>query len=91
VAPSVAGGSTGNAVTIADFSFTPDALTAKVGQEITWTNTGNLTHTVTFDKGGVNSGNIGGGGTFTHTFTAAGSFTYHCSIHAAMQATVTVQ
>ncbi len=47
-------------------------LTAKVGQEITWTNTGNVAHTVTFDTGGVDSGSLRAGATFKHTFDAAG-------------------
>jgi plastocyanin len=90
-APSTAGGgSTGTTVSIKDFSFDPAGLTAKVGQEITWTNTGSATHTVTFDAGGVDSGSLSAGSTFKHTFDTAGTFTYHCSFHSAMQSTVTV-
>jgi plastocyanin len=42
--------------------------------------------------GGVelNSGNIPNGSSFSHTFTTAGSFSYHCSIHAGMTGTVVV-
>ena len=29
----------------------------------------------------LNSGNIGGGGVFPHTFNTAGTFNYHCTIH----------
>lgn len=36
------------------------------------------------------SGNLGGNGTFTATFTAAGDYPYHCSIHPNMVGTVTV-
>ena len=88
--PTGGGGSTGSAVTIQDFSFNPAGLTAKVGQEITWTNTGSAPHTVTFDTGGVDSGTLSPGSTFKHTFDATGTFTYHCAIHSAMQATITV-
>lgn len=84
------GGTTGTAVSIKDFSFNPAASTAKVGQEVTWTNGGSAPHTVTFDTGGVDSGTLSAGSTFKHTFDAAGKFTYHCSIHSAMQATITV-
>lgn len=92
-APSTAGGggSTGTAVSIKDFAFDPDALTAKVGQEVTWTNTGVAVHTVTFDSGGIESGNLSAGGTFKHTFDAAGTFSYHCTIHSIMLGTITVQ
>jgi plastocyanin len=89
-APSSAGGggSTGTAVSIKDFAFDPPALTVKVGQEVTWTNTGVAVHTVTFDTGGTDSGNLSAGGTFKHTFDAAGTFSYHCNIHSVMQGTI---
>ncbi len=32
----------------------------------------------------LNSGNIGAGLAFDHTFNTAGTFPYHCTIHAAM-------
>ncbi len=88
--PSTAGGGGGTAVTIKDFSFDPATLIAKVGQEVTWTNTGSAAHTVTFDTGGVDSGSLSAGGTFKHTFDAAGTFTYHCNFHSSMKGTVTV-
>ena len=91
MAPSAAGGdTTGSAVSIKDFSFDPAALSAKVGRRVTWTNTGNAAHSVTFDKGRVDSGSLSGGATFKRTFDAAGTFTYQCKIHGAMQATITV-
>jgi plastocyanin len=39
----------------------------------------------------LNSGNIGPGGNFVHTFNTAGVFGYHCSIHPVMVGDVTVQ
>jgi plastocyanin len=89
--PSAApGGATGSAVSIKDFAFEPATITAKVGAEITWTNTGNAAHTVTFDSGGPDSGSLAAGATFKHAFDAAGTFTYHCNFHSSMQGTVTV-
>ncbi len=88
--PAGGGGAAGSAVTIKDFSFDPATLTAKVGQEITWTNQGNASHTVTFDAGGPDSGTLASGATFKHTFDAAGSFTYHCNFHSSMTGTITV-
>ncbi len=84
------GGASGSAVSIEDFDFNPATLTAKVGQEITWTNTGGASHTVTFDSGGVDSGTLKAGATFKHTFDTAGTFTYHCNFHSSMKGTVTV-
>lgn len=39
----------------------------------------------------LNSGNIGPGGNFVHTFNTVGVFGYHCSIHPVMVGDVTVQ
>lgn len=90
-APSAAeSAAAGDAVTIQGFAFKPDTLTVKTGTSVTWTNNDATAHTVTADDGSVSSGNIGVGGTFKHTFSAAGTFAYHCSIHPNMTATVTV-
>jgi plastocyanin len=52
-------------------------------------NTG-VTHTITADDGSFASANIPPGNTFEHTFTVAGDYPYHCSIHPTMKGTVTV-
>jgi plastocyanin len=79
------------AVTIAGFAFKPATLTIKVGTKVTWTNTDSTAHTVTFDDSSITgSGNIPTGATFDNTFSAAGTFTYHCRIHPAMTGTITV-
>lgn len=80
----------GTAVSIVDFSFNPATLTVAKGATVTWTNTGSATHTVTADDGSFDSGNLSGGSNFSHTFSTAGTFTYHCAIHASMKATITV-
>jgi plastocyanin len=81
-------------VNIQDFSFTPASLTVKVGTTVRWTNQGPSGHTTTSDtgvwgsatlgapSGGGGYGNAGSaGGTFNFTFTQAGTFPYHCSLH----------
>jgi plastocyanin len=90
------GGGNPNGITIQDFSFSPNALTVKVGTTVTWTNNGPSTHTTTSDAGDAqmwNSGNLGPpsggggygggtpGGTYSVTFMAAGTYTYHCNLH----------
>jgi plastocyanin len=45
---------------------------------------------VTADGGSFNSGTLAGGGSFSHRFTTAGTFAYHCAIHASMTGTVVV-
>jgi plastocyanin len=80
----------GDAVTIANFAFAPKTISLKTGATVTWTNTDGTAHTVTFDDGSESSQHLQQNQTFQRTFTAAGSFTYHCSIHPTMTATVTV-
>jgi plastocyanin len=48
------------------------------------------THNITADDGSFTSGNLAPGATFGETFTVAGSYPYHCSIHPTMKGTVTV-
>lgn len=76
---------------IKDFEFDPATVTAKVGDVITWTNNGPAGHTVTVDnQSGCDTGTISAGSTSSLTFTAAGSYPFHCSIHSSMKGTITI-
>ncbi len=84
------GGANGAAVTIQDFSFSPSTLTIKAGMSVKWTNSGPSSHTATSDNGVWNSGTLnppgggyggGGGASFQFTFSAPGTYSYHCSLH----------
>jgi plastocyanin len=57
---------------------------------VTWTNNDSIGHTVTADDGSFNSP-VDPGKTFSFTFTKAGTYTYHCSIHPTMKATIVVK
>jgi plastocyanin len=81
----------GNAVQIANFTFTPSPITITAGQSVTWTNTDPFAHTTTSDAGIWNSGPLAPGASFTQTFGTAGTFTYHCMIHPFMMGSVIVQ
>jgi plastocyanin len=78
-------------VTIQNFAFSPATITVTVGTTVTWTNNDGATHTVTSDTGVFDSGNMANGKTYSRTFSQAGTFTYHCTIHPNMKATVIVQ
>ena len=80
----------GSAVSIANFAFAPASMTVAVGTTVTWTNTDSAGHTVTADDGSFKSDKLGTGTTFSQTFTKAGTFAYHCSIHSSMTGTITV-
>ena len=80
-----------HAVAISGFSFSPKDITINVGDTVTWTNSDAQGHTATADGGSFDTGTIGNGTSKTVTFSTAGTFAYHCSIHAAMIGGVTVQ
>lgn len=81
----------GNTVTISNFSFAPTTLTVKVGDTVTWTNTDSVGHSAIADGGTFDTGIIAQGQTGKTTFTKAGTFTYHCSVHPSMKATIVVE
>ena len=81
-----------NEVFIQNTAFTPASITVSVNTTVKWTNKDNLSHTVTSNTGLFDSGIIGvSGGTYSHQFTTAGTFLYHCQIHSGMSGTVIVQ
>lgn len=80
----------GTAVAVVDFAFDPASVTVAVGGEVTWTNADSATHTVTFDNG-PDCGRMGNGAEASRTFDTAGTFAYHCAIHASMKGTVIVE
>ena len=81
-----------NEVFIQNSAFSPASITVAVNTTITWTNKDNLSHTVTSNTGAFDSGLIGvSGGTYSHQFTTAGTFVYHCAVHSGMTGTVVVQ
>jgi plastocyanin len=68
-------------VTVANNTFTPATFTATVGETVTWAwAAGAVTHNVTFDDG--ESSPNQSSGTYSRTFNAAGTYPYHCTIHA---------
>jgi plastocyanin len=79
-----------NEVFIQNMAFNPATITITAGTTITWTNKDGYAHTVTSDTNLFNSGNIGTNGTFSYTFATAGTYQYHCAIHASMTAKVVV-
>jgi len=80
----------GSAVEIKNFAFNPASVTVAVGTAVTWTNNDSVGHTVTADDGSFN-GSVAPGAPFSFTFTKAGTYTYHCSIHPNMKATIVVK
>ena len=72
-------------------AYQPDPVTVQAGQSITWTfeDQGHQ-HSVSADDRSFESCLQSSGATFTTTFAKAGTYTYHCSIHANMKGSVKV-
>jgi plastocyanin len=81
----------GPQVTIDNFTFNPSTLTVPSGTTVTWTNQDDMVHTVTEAKRLFSSQGLETGDTYSHTFTAPGTYTYFCSLHPRMTATVIVK
>lgn len=92
-----------SAVSLVGIAFAPATITVSVGDTVTWTNneSGQIPHSVTSDTAGLfdSNPNCTGAATsscmlpgqsFSQTFSTAGSFAYHCRIHANMHGTVVV-
>lgn len=79
-------------VSIKNYAFSPGTITVVIGvnNTVTWTNMDSVTHTVTANDNSWGSGDLSPGATYSHTFTTAGTFSYHCSIHTYMTGTVVV-
>ncbi len=73
------------------YGFSPSTLTIKVGTTVIWKNMSSAPHTITSDDGQTfDSGTVSAGSTYRFTFTAAGTFPYHCNIHPYMRSTIVV-
>lgn len=77
-------------INISGMAF-PASITVTKGISVIWFNADGFTHTVTSDDGtSFNSGNIVSKASFKYVANKAGTFTYHCNIHAGMTGNLTV-
>jgi len=81
-------GANANVNTTSSNTFSPASVTITHGQSVCW-QSGNVLHTVT-DNGGAFDADLPVGQVFVHTYPAAGTYPYHCKIHAGMTGTVIV-
>lgn len=81
----------GTAVAVKDNAFAPASVKVKVGETITFKNSGAIAHTVTATDGAdFDSGTVEPGGTFDFTASKAGSISYVCTFHPGMQGSIEV-
>ncbi len=78
-------------VNISEFAFSPAAIEVPAGSQVTWTNQDQASHSIVSDTGGFPSDTLKQGDRFSHTFSAAGTYKYHCGLHKYMTGTVVVK
>jgi plastocyanin len=72
-------------VSIKDFKMNPSPVQAKVGDVVAWKNDDSAPHSATMDSGSCDTDTLTPGSSGMLVFTAAGTYTYHCKVHAAMK------
>jgi amicyanin len=83
---------TSTAVSIDNFTFSPQQLTVKAGTTVTWTNKDDIPHGIaatgnTFKR----SAAMDTDDNYSFTFTTPGTYQYFCYIHPHMTGTVVVE
>lgn len=79
----------GPVVQVRDNSFSPDTLEVAVGETVVWDlGSARQPHNVVFDDGP--SSEILEGGTWDARFTEPGTYTYECTLHSGMTASIVV-
>ena len=76
---------------IKTMSFGSQRIEITAGTTVVWTNNDPLVHTVSADDKSWDSGPIEPGKSWSHTFTQAGEFAFHCTPHPFMKAIVVVR
>ena len=81
-----------NAVSISNFTFTPQTLTVKAGTTVTWTNKDDIPHGIAVTNNAFKrSPALDTDDSFSFTFTTPGTYQYFCYIHPHMTGTVVVE
>jgi plastocyanin len=77
-------------VTIAGFAFGPGKLSVAQGKTVTWVNTDDSPHQITFTASQSRSPILTTGQSHAQSFSAAGQYDYICGLHPSMKGTIEV-
>ena len=77
-------------VEMLDFEFSPPSVSVAAGGEVTWVNNGQAPHDATADDDAFATALLEPGDSESVTFDEPGSYSYICTIHPQMTATVEV-
>ncbi|MCW8379642.1 cupredoxin domain-containing protein [Streptomyces justiciae] len=80
-------------VLMSGYAFSPRSLTITAGDTVTWTNQDQAPHDVKTTSGpaSIHSPMLNKGGSWSHTFTTAGTYGYVCTVHPDMTAQLVVK
>jgi amicyanin len=80
------------AVSIDNFTFTPQTLTVKAGTTVTWINKDDIPHGIaSANNAFTKSKALDTDDSYSFTFTTPGTYQYFCYVHPHMTGTVVVQ
>ncbi|MGB2875372.1 MAG: cupredoxin domain-containing protein [Gaiellaceae bacterium] len=71
-------------------AFSPATVTIATGSAVTWTNSDTKNHQVVANNGAFASPTIAPGHSYTHTFSTAGSYSYHDALYPSLAGKVVV-
>ena len=85
-------GGPASAVSIDNFTFTPQSMTVKAGTTVTWTNKDDIPHGVAWTNNAFAKSNaLDTDDSYSLTFTTPGTYQYFCYLHPHMVGTLVVQ
>jgi plastocyanin len=80
------------AVSIDNFTFTPQTLTVKAGTTVTWTNRDDIPHGIASQNNAFARSNaLDTDDSYSFTFTTPGTYKYFCYVHPHMTGTIVVE
>jgi plastocyanin len=81
-----------SAISIDNFTFTPQTMTVKTGTTVTWTNKDDIPHGIAATNNAfTRSKALDTDDSFSFTFTTPGTFQYFCYVHPHMTGTIVVE
>lgn len=79
-------------ITIDQFRYEPNTMTAEAGDVVVWKNVDMVPHTATaVDRKAFDSGSIDTGGSWRFAAVRKGTYVYLCTFHPNMKATLVVK
>ena len=78
-------------VEMRDYEFFSAKLTVDVGTEVTWVNRDSVPHNAVASDDAFDSGTLNGGDSWSVVLHQQGTYSYVCTFHPGMEATLTVR